>query len=145
MYYPYFRGKQNELLTIQETASLMEQEQFVPIIEPVKESLGGLIKTLSSVIDIGGHAVVIVNPRYGDHSRNGVGIVEMINNDFEKESNVSVGILLSENMSPKDALGYCNSFPERHVTLIHAGFTVAKSLSELLGMQASELRQVFFA
>ena len=145
MYYPYFRGKQNELLTIQETASLMEQEQFVPIIEPVKESLGGLIKTLSSVIDIGGHAVVIVNPRYGDHSRNGVGIVEMINNDFEKESNVSVGILLSENMSPKDALGYCNSFPERHVTLIHAGFTEAKALSEFLGMQASEMRHVFFA
>ena len=98
MYYPYFRGKQNELLTIRETALLMVQEQFIPIIEPVKESLGGLSKTHSSVIDIGGHAVVIVNPRYGDHSRKVDGIVEMINNDFEQE-NISVGILLSENMS----------------------------------------------
>ena len=94
MYYPYFRGKQNELLAIRECAPLMVQEQFVPIIEPVKESLGGLSKTLSSVIDIGGRAVVIVNPRYGDHSRNGNSIVELVNKEFEQE-NISIGILLS--------------------------------------------------
>ncbi len=143
MYYPYFRGKQNELLTLRECAPLMVQRQFVPIIEPVKESLGGLSKTLSSLIDIGGRAVVIVNPRYGDHSRNGDGIVELVNNDFEQE-NISVGILLSENMSANDALKYCNEYSERHITLIHAGFTEAKTLADLLGWEACEMRHVFF-
>jgi hypothetical protein len=143
MYYPYFRGKQNELLTIRECAPLMVQNQFVPIIEPVKESLGGLSKTLSSLIDIGGQAVVIVNPRYGDHSRNGDGIVELVNKDFEQE-NVSVGILLTENISANDALKYCNEYSERHITLIHAGFTEAKVLAELLGWPACEMRHVFF-
>jgi hypothetical protein len=143
MYYPYFRGKQNELLTIRECAQLMVQEQFVPIIEPVKESFGGLSKTLSSIIDIGGHAVVVVNPRYGDHSNNGDSIVELLNNDFIQE-NISVGILLSEKMSVNDALKYCNSYSERHITLIHAGFTEAKTLADLLGWEACEMRHVFF-
>ena len=42
MYFPYFRGKQYELVTIRETAELMAKSKFVPIIEPVKESLRGL-------------------------------------------------------------------------------------------------------
>ena len=41
MYYPYFRGKQYELISIRETFA---SSGFVPIIEPVKESLGALEK-----------------------------------------------------------------------------------------------------
>lgn len=53
MYHPYFRGKQYELITVRETADLMAASQFVPIIEPVKESLGGLERTLKAVCDAG--------------------------------------------------------------------------------------------
>jgi hypothetical protein len=62
MYHPYFRGKQFELITIRETAELLAKKNFVPVIEPVRESLGGLKKTLSTVCDAGGRAIVIVNP-----------------------------------------------------------------------------------
>lgn len=44
---------------------------FVPVIEPVRESLGGLKKTLKTVCDAGGRAIVIVNPYHGDHQEDG--------------------------------------------------------------------------
>ncbi|MBS1982831.1 MAG: sce7725 family protein, partial [Bdellovibrionales bacterium] len=42
VYHPYFRGKQYELITIRENASVLAASKFVPIIEPVKEALNGL-------------------------------------------------------------------------------------------------------
>ena len=49
MYHPYFRGKQFELIIIRETATLLAERNFVPIIEPVKENLGGLEKALKAI------------------------------------------------------------------------------------------------
>jgi hypothetical protein len=66
MYHPYFRGKQYELITVRELAPLLATSEFRPIIEPVKESLGGLQKALDAVIEAKGRAVVIVNPHHGD-------------------------------------------------------------------------------
>ena len=31
MYYPYFRGKQYELITIRETSKLLAEKNFVPV------------------------------------------------------------------------------------------------------------------
>ena len=42
MYFPYFRGKQYELIAIRESAELLALSGFVPIIEPVKESFNSL-------------------------------------------------------------------------------------------------------
>ena len=46
MYHPYFRGKLFELITIRETADVLAKSGFVAIIEPVKEALSGLQRTL---------------------------------------------------------------------------------------------------
>ena len=56
MYYPYFRGKQFELITIREMAPLLAEKDFVPLIEPVRESLGGLKRTLEAIRDAQGKA-----------------------------------------------------------------------------------------
>ena len=74
MYRPYFRGKQFELITIRESAGLLARSGFVPIIEPVKESLNGLARALSAICEAGGQAIVIVNPLHGDHAGGGSGI-----------------------------------------------------------------------
>ena len=51
MYHPYFRGKQYELITIRENAQRMAEAGFLPIIEPVRESLGsGPINCAADVI-----------------------------------------------------------------------------------------------
>jgi len=144
MYFPYFRGKQYELLTIRETAPILSSAKFVPIIEPVKESLKGLTKALRAVMDASGEAVVIVNPRFGDYMRSGEAIWSLIQNEFEQDMGISIGILLSEGQSVHEVMRLCSSFSERTVTLIHAGFTKGRSLARELGGNVSKMHHVFF-
>ena len=80
MYFPYFRGKQNELITIRESAEILSQANFIPIIEPVKESLKGLHRAIEAITEADGSAILIVNPSYGDHIVNSEAIEELFEN-----------------------------------------------------------------
>jgi hypothetical protein len=93
MYHPYFRGKQFELITIRETAPLLANKGFVPIIEPVRESLGGLKKTLQAVCDAGGRAIIIVNPYHGDHQEDGTSITGLLQDGYIGKDAIAAGIL----------------------------------------------------
>lgn len=142
MYHPYFRGKQFELITIRETASLMAEAGFTPIIEPVRESLGGLERALTAVSEAEGRAVVIVNPYHGDHSEDGTGISELLQNGYLGSESIGVGILLRQDMSLADALACCARHDDHKLTLVHSGFTHGKALAEALDNGAIE-RNVF--
>jgi hypothetical protein len=142
MYHPYFRGKQYELITIRETALRLAASNFVPIIEPVKEALGGLERTLKAVCDAEGKAVVIVNPYHGDHGEDGVGISALLQKGYLGNDSVEVGILLRERMTVADAMACCAQHQGHKLTLVHAGFTQAKALAET--MDNLTIRNVFF-
>lgn len=143
MYYPYFRGKQNELITIRENAELLKKAGFIPIIEPVKESLGGLKKALSAIVDAEGEAIVIINPYHGDHSNNTESISSFIENDFRENLNISPGLLLSADISVDDVQNLCSKFENRPITIIHAGFKEAKLLAKMLENRVSKIRHAF--
>lgn len=142
MYYPYFRGKQYELITIRETAPLLSSSGFVPIIEPVREALGGLDKALKAVCEAKGHAIVIVNPYHGDHRENGIGITDLLQNYSEKES-ISAGILLRQDMSIDEILELCKRHTDHNLTFIHSGFTKGKELAFEIGKLQLPFRSVF--
>src|SRR5260370_18837407 len=94
MYHPYLRGKQFELITIREAAGLLAKKKFVPIIEPVREALSGLERTLNAVNDAGGNAVVVVNPYHGDHREDGIGISSLLEKSFLDNDAIAAGVLL---------------------------------------------------
>jgi hypothetical protein len=144
MYHPYFRGKQFELITIRETAETLAKSGFVPIIEPVKESLGGLQRTLKAICDVGGKAVVIVNPYHGDHQESGVGISALLKDDYLGNDAIGVGVLLKKDMSVDEARTCYNQLKGHKVTFVHAGFTEAKALADMLGDEMAKTRNVFF-
>ena len=144
MYYPYFRGKQYELITVRETAPILASAGFIPIIEPVKESLGGLARTLHAICDADGQAVVIVNPHHGVHAEDGTSISVMLAEAFSERRGISAGVLLQRDMSVGDAVACCRQHEEHGLTLIHAGFTDAKALADALGSHALRMRHVFF-
>src|ERR1700722_18674040 len=108
MYYPYFRGKQFELLTIRETAELMAERGFVPIIEPVKEGLSGLERALEAICKAKGHAIVIVNPYHGDLAGDGGGITKMLTKSYLDKKGITAGILLTSGMTVEDAMACYN-------------------------------------
>lgn len=144
MYHPYFRGKQYELITIRETAGLLAKVGFVPIIEPVKESLGGLERTLTTICGAGGRAVVIVNPYYGDHSEDGVGISKLLRSGYRGNGSVGVGVLLRKDMNVKEAIAYCTQHEGHEITLVHAGFADPKALADALVEARLSPCNVFF-
>lgn len=143
MYHPYFRGKQYELITVRETASLMAATRFVPIIEPVKESLGGLQRTLNAVCDAGGRAVVIVNPYHGDLAQDGEGIAALLDGEYREKREIEIGILLKENTLVEEVQRYIVRHEDATVAFIHAGFTDSGALVTALGDRAREGRHIF--
>ncbi|MEQ8745098.1 sce7725 family protein [Parasphingorhabdus sp.] len=143
MYHPYFRGKQFELITIRECAELMAEVSFVPIIEPVKESLGGLEKTLKAICGAGGKAILIVNPYHGDHQEDGASITELLQSDYIGNDAISAGILLRSDTSLTDAIAYYEAHKDHNPTFIHAGFTAQKALAEFLGDDLEASHHVF--
>lgn len=144
MYHPYFRGKQYELITVRETAALMAASRFVPIIEPVKESLGGLERTLKAVCEAEGRAVVIINPHHGDLVQDGEGIAELLNGAFRDNREIEVGVLLKEDTSIREVRAFIERHPHAPVAFIHAGFTNATALVEALRHRPRQWRHAFF-
>jgi hypothetical protein len=144
MYHPYFRGKQYELITIRETSSLLKEAKFRPIIEPVRETLSGLKKALDALVEVEGHAIVIVNPHHGDLSEDGGSLTELLKREFRDAPNsISAGILLKQGMTADEAYECFKTHEKHSPTFIHAGFTEAKALVAKLGEQTKAQSHVF--
>lgn len=143
MYHPYFRGKQFELITIREMAGLMAASGFVPVIEPVKETLKGLEKALQAICDAGGRAVVIVNPYHGDHQEDGIGITNLLQADYIGNDAISAGLLLRSDMTFAQAIEAYEAHKDHCPTFVHAGFTSQKALAEYLGDDLAGSQHIF--
>ncbi len=143
MYHPYFRGKQFELITIREMAPLFAEKKFVPIIEPVRESLSGLEKALNAINDAKGRAIVIVNPQHGDHGDDGTNISALLKGGSIGNADISAGILLRGNSSMKDAKACFETHKAHHPTFVHAGFNEPKALAQYLGSDLGSSTHVF--
>jgi hypothetical protein len=144
VYHPYFRGKQYELITIREMASVLGAAGFCPIIEPVREALSGLNNALDAVVDAGGRAIVVVNPHHGDLSETGETLTELLQRKFPDSPNVSAGILLKEDMTPEEAMNCYGEHAAHTPVLIHAGFTEGKALAGMLGKPTKDQSHIFF-
>lgn len=142
MYYPYFRGKQYELITVREMAGMMAAANFHPIVEPVRDSLAGLHKALEAVVSAQGRAILIVNPHHGDLSGDGAPLSELLKEEF-KQMPISAGILLKEDMTIPDALECYEEHMEHTPVFIHAGFNDAKALANHLGKPTPNDKHVF--
>jgi hypothetical protein len=144
MYHPYFRGKQYELITVREMAPLMKTAGFRPIIEPVRETLSGLQTALNAAVDARGRAIVVVNPYHGELSGAGESVGELLKKGFLGLPGVSAGVLLKETTTMAEALACCEAHADHSPVFIHAGFTHAKALAEMLGKPTEDQCHIFF-
>jgi hypothetical protein len=142
MYYPYFRGKQFDLITIRECARLMAEVGFTPIVEPVKEGLNGLRRAIDAINAAGGDLVLIVNPANGQHTEDPAALTALMQDELSEHENIAPGVLLTEGMTIEAIMELCNSYRERQVTLIHRGFT-DRTLADHLARGEMAVRHVF--
>lgn len=144
MYYPYFRGKQYELITIRENAQLMKDSSFVPIIEPVKESTKGLKLAIERVVVVaGGNCILVVNPDCGDHCPDSTAIRKVIFNGFPLATELSAGILLTASMTLDNVSAICDAYSGRRIALVHKGFEGGSELADMLADAPNITQHIF--
>ncbi|GAA4918875.1 sce7725 family protein [Nesterenkonia rhizosphaerae] len=141
MYHPFFRGKQYELLAIRESAEVISEAGFVPIIEPVRETFTGLKRALDELDTYGAQAAVIVNPHHGDHKYDGQGLVSYIDELHQIGRRIVPAILLTSSMATEEALNRIAYYRDRPLMLVHAGFQDGAGLAA--GLDRTELTHVF--
>lgn len=143
MYYPYFRAKQNELIAIRDLSQLIAANNFVPIIEPVKEQLSGLIRTLDSLRDASAEAIVVVNPKHGDLRRRNDPILDLLRTRYSEYQRFGAGVLLDANTEIDDFPRIREPIVGRPIALIHCGFMSANTLAESVRRDALINTSVF--
>ena len=131
LYYPYFRGKQFELITIRECAQLIADAGFVPIIEPVREQTGGLKKTLEALCEAGADAIVIANPQTGDLAESGNDVATFISTEFNTYQNIHLGFVVTDSMSMNHVETAFDVLDGHPTVIIHYGFSEPRSLGQL--------------
>lgn len=67
-YYPFLRGRQNELIAIRELSTRRLLQYVIPVIEPVKAS-STLLKTLHELVESNSECYVVRNPIVGVFER----------------------------------------------------------------------------
>lgn len=94
MYYPYLRGRQNELLCLRE---LLENgklgKKIIPIIEPVRFS-STFFSTLSKFIELNREVIVIHNPKVGKFNKD----FSEMKKKIEKEENADKKVKLQKTL-----------------------------------------------
>lgn len=132
MYYPYFRGKQYELIAIRENAERMAHAAIIPIIEPVKQNVSGLRRALEALVEYNIRFVLIVNPQCGELCDiDPAHITEVINETLSEYSNFSVGYIASQETSLQETVNFANS-SEHPVAIVHSGYQRGRELADAL-------------
>jgi len=130
MYYPYFRGKQFELILLRDNAIFLADNSIHPIIEPVKENFTALTKTMKALHESNAESTVIINPQVGEPPVSETLITkELIKKSLKDFNSFSIGYILHAESDIEELTALLNQFKKVHFTLIHYGFKEGKKLS----------------
>ncbi len=143
-YYPYFRGKQFELICIRKSAKIMADSGICPIIEPVKESLSGLQRAIDALHEAGAPFILIGNPKLGDHAEGYLDSLQpVINKAISDKVDFSLGILVSSNPDDSSARILLSSYRPNQFSIIHRGMASTDVLGAI-GESRVKVREHIF-
>jgi len=131
MYFPYLRGKQNELILLRDNAALIGQSPITPIIEPVKSNIKPLLKCIDSLVDVNAEFILVVNSICGELAGNNTLIRdEVIKDELLQYKGLTLGYILDEEASLEELLRFAQEYSELNIALIHFGYLNGAELSK---------------
>lgn len=143
MYFPYFRGKQFELILLREQAKFLADNQQVPIIAPVRSNTKQLEKTISALNDESAQHIIILNPSAGAHANDPSTIFALLNSLPAGHSTIT-GIKLTYDIEEAKLKQILSTRPTSEFALIHAGYQNHTWLAaELQSMQLTPKFNIF--
>lgn len=143
MYYPYFRGKQYELITIRENAVRMSQVAIVPILEPVKQNVSGLRRALGSLVEQNVRFVLIVNPQCGELCDIDPSLInDLVNDTLSEYHNFSLGYIVNQDTLLLDVTSFCKN-AKHPITIVHSGYRRGRELADALDSLHAVTEHIF--
>lgn len=132
MYYPYFRGRQNELLCLKELLQSDKlSEKIMPVLEPVRFNTT-FFSTLKLFIEHDREIILIQNPSVGKFDKE----YDKAREDVDKEPSEERRVKLKETLEE-----YRKLLGDKH---IRKGYLVNDaSVKEILKMSAEERKKVY--
>jgi hypothetical protein len=143
MYHPYFRGRQNELIVIRDRAELLAKAGFVPIVEPVKEAINGLVRATNKVASFGGSTIVIVTPTCGDFAGKQAELARVLLTEFMDVPGLSFGVRIEPTSDLVDVAATCRDYDKVPLTIVHCGYPDGRSVAAALSGCARIAKHVF--
>jgi hypothetical protein len=121
MYFPYLRGKQNELALLDECINMIQTNgQIVPIIEPVKSKLNSVTRRVSSYVQQNLPIILIVNPTVGELRNQSEtilnSVVPAVNNTGRSHI---LGYIISERTTQDDISHFIEQTHDNKICFIH--------------------------
>lgn len=123
MYYPYLRGKQFELVLLREQSTLLRDNHFHPIIEPVKQNLSALKRTLAGLIENNVEFTLVINPQCGELIANTEDIYELAEQiRMDAIPGCTLGYIVGPGTDIQDVVDDINANKEFNYSVIHYGY-----------------------
>ncbi len=144
MYYPYFRGKQFELVLLREKAKFIASSPINPIIELVKDDSASVRRVLEALVDFEAKFTVIINPVFGelkDQQGKILGFIEdFVPDDYE---NMSLGYIVKPDTNIQDLRQTINAGDRDNFAVIHYGYSDGVSLSGVTNSSERVKKHIF--
>jgi hypothetical protein len=143
-YYPFFRGKQYELICLRENSQLIAQHGFTPIIEPVREAAAGLIRSIDALKKHQARFLIVANPSVGHHAAAlPIGFVKEVKQAMDGYPKGGWICQVQESKDLDTAREWLRDVP--NLSVLHQGSLPAKDVLEVIGNQDGSDRVHVFA
>ena len=131
MYYPYFRGKQFELILLRDNAEFLAKNNIHPIIEPVKSDFKALTRASKILNEKGVNYTLIVNPQAGEKPVKTSSILEeLIDDSFNDYKNISIGYILHAESRIANLISLLKKYNTFNFSILHYGYPNGKEVAK---------------
>ena len=120
MYFPYFRGKQFELIALRELLpKITNNGKIIPIIEPVKLKTNSLVNLVNLYGKEETKLILLTNPLVGDLKNDANSILDLVRNNFSEFESIKPGFLISSTTTLEEINVFIDEFHDRELCLVH--------------------------
>jgi hypothetical protein len=132
MYFPYFRGKQYELVMLKEMAPRLAAGHVIPILEPVKINISSLQRCIGELKTAEAPFILISNPRHGDFKTNNLLISDELIPSLADYEHFQIGYTIDKNSELSSIRSELEQYRRSKIALIHYGYPDGSAIAEML-------------
>lgn len=144
MYYPYFRGKQFELLLLREMAQFLTKKRIHPIIEPVRQNPTSMTRAIKELITRDTPFIFVVNPMVGDMKNEEPKYFDaFIADTLKAVSSCSLGYIVDAKTDINAMSFNLRKYHDLSISVIHYGYDNGEALADTLSRFANVEEHIF--